>query len=192
MSEENNNNNGDYKPMTDEQRQRMMDFILEHQAKFSVDIDKLNEAHDKAIIRLDRLERIMKMALVAGRRVRSEFRQSQSDIKELREQGYEQDKRITVIIDTNHELQEIARENLAAIREMRNKQQESDSKIQESGTTIQELRELSRENLEAIRELRKNQQESDSKLNRLSDLIEKHVTDKNAHNLNGDGSTKAD
>lgn len=189
MSDDNDNGNG--QPMTNEQRQRMMDFILSQQAQFFADLEAMKEAfateHAQAIHRLDRLERVLKMALVAGRRVRSEFRQSQKEIKELRESGYEQDKRITAIIDTNHELQQLAHENLAAIRELRGKQQESALETQEMKTSIRELRELSRENLEAIRESGKNQQETDSKLDRLSDLIEKHVTDKDAHNRNGDG-----
>lgn len=33
--------------MTDEERQRAMDFIVEQQAKFSIDIEKLNESFRK-------------------------------------------------------------------------------------------------------------------------------------------------
>ena len=54
--------------MTDEERQRAMDFIVEQQAKFSVDIEQLNESYRKAEHRFDRDERILKLMIRAGRR----------------------------------------------------------------------------------------------------------------------------
>lgn len=71
-------------PMTDEERQRAMDFIAEQTAKNSVAIDKLLESHrraenrlaltehrlDRDEYRLDRVERILKLMLRAGRRER--------------------------------------------------------------------------------------------------------------------------
>jgi hypothetical protein len=64
-------------PMTDEERQRAMDFIVAQQAKNSVDIDKLIEAQRRAELRferdefrLDRDERILKLVISAGRRER--------------------------------------------------------------------------------------------------------------------------
>lgn len=63
--------------MTDEERQRAMDFIVAQQAKNSVEIDKLIEAQRKAELRferdefrLDRDERILKLVISAGRRER--------------------------------------------------------------------------------------------------------------------------
>jgi len=56
--------------MTDEERQRAMDFIIEQQAKFSVDIEQLNESYRKAEHRFDRDERILKLMIRAGRRKR--------------------------------------------------------------------------------------------------------------------------
>jgi tellurite resistance protein len=56
--------------MTDEERQRAMDFIVEQQAKNSVEIDRLNELFSKAEHRFDRHERILKMMIRAGRRER--------------------------------------------------------------------------------------------------------------------------
>lgn len=106
MSEENGNTkNGEGQA---DKRQQTIDFILEHQAKFSVDIDRLTN-------NVSQLGRIVKMAVVAGRKVRSEFRESQIEIKEMREVMKEQDKRISAIIDTNLELQDLARQNLQAI-----------------------------------------------------------------------------
>jgi hypothetical protein len=64
-------------PMTDEERQRAMDFIVAQQAKHSVAIDKLIESQRKAELRferdefrLDRDERILKLVISAGRRER--------------------------------------------------------------------------------------------------------------------------
>ncbi|HEY6047143.1 MAG TPA: hypothetical protein VIU65_11110 [Pyrinomonadaceae bacterium] len=56
--------------MTDEERQRAMDFIVEQQAKHSVELDKLIESHRRAEHRLDRDERILKLKILAGRRER--------------------------------------------------------------------------------------------------------------------------
>ncbi len=75
--------------MTDEERQRAMDFIAQQTAKNSVEIDKLIETHrraenrlaltehrlDRDEYRLDRDERILKLMLRAGRRARRDFNQ---------------------------------------------------------------------------------------------------------------------
>jgi hypothetical protein len=55
-------------PMTDQERQRAMDFIVEQQAKFSVN-------HQKSDERLSRLERIVKLMISAGRRTRRHIRE---------------------------------------------------------------------------------------------------------------------
>ena len=64
-------------PMTDEERQRAMDFIVAQQARNSVEIEKLIEAQRKAELRferdefrLNRDERILKLVISAGRRER--------------------------------------------------------------------------------------------------------------------------
>ena len=63
--------------MTDEERNRAIDFIVDQQAKNSVRIERLIEAHEKAEHRLDRdeykldrLERVLKLMIRAGRRER--------------------------------------------------------------------------------------------------------------------------
>ena len=53
--------------MTDEERQRAMDFIVAQQAKFSVNIDKLNESYRKAEGRFNRDERILKLMIRGGK-----------------------------------------------------------------------------------------------------------------------------
>lgn len=82
--------------MTDEERQRQMDFILKQQAQFTVNFQKLEEAQEEehratgerfqaSERRLDRLERIVKLAVRAGLRERRSRR--------------EQDERITALVD---------------------------------------------------------------------------------------------
>ncbi len=68
--------------MTDEERQRQMDFILNQQAQFSVNIQKLEESQlrfEKAQTiadgRIDRLERIAKLMVRAGLRARRQMRE---------------------------------------------------------------------------------------------------------------------
>ncbi len=72
--------------MTDEERQRQMDFILKQQAQFTVDMDRLGASDERAARRLDRLERIVKLAVRAGLRERRSRR--------------EQDERITALVDS--------------------------------------------------------------------------------------------
>ncbi|MDT5122465.1 MAG: hypothetical protein QOC96_1947 [Acidobacteriota bacterium] len=75
--------------VTDEERQRQMDFILNQQAQFVTNMQKLEEADTQANKRIDRLERVLKLALRAGLRERKERREStkeaREDIKEIRE-----------------------------------------------------------------------------------------------------------
>jgi hypothetical protein len=52
--------------MTDEERQRTMDFIVEQQARLSVNQHKGDE-------RISRLERIVKLMISAGRRTRRQI-----------------------------------------------------------------------------------------------------------------------
>ena len=54
--------------MTDEERQRTMDFIVEQQAKLSVNQQKGDQ-------RISRLERIVKLMISAGRRTRRHVRE---------------------------------------------------------------------------------------------------------------------
>ena len=63
--------------MTDEERQRAMDFIVETLGRLSVNdqkhdtrLEKLIESHEKAEHRLDRDEQILKLMIRAGRRER--------------------------------------------------------------------------------------------------------------------------
>ncbi len=54
--------------MTDEERQRQMDFIVNHQAELTVKMDK-------AEVRITRLENVLRLAIRAGLRERKETRE---------------------------------------------------------------------------------------------------------------------
>jgi ribosomal protein L17 len=60
--------------MTDEERQRQMDFIIEQQAQFAADVQRLEASDERAGKRLDRLERVVKLAVRAGLRTRRDVR----------------------------------------------------------------------------------------------------------------------
>jgi predicted PilT family ATPase len=61
--------------MTSEERQRQMDFILEHQVQFAVNMQRLEEADARAGKRIDRLERVLGLAIRANQRGRKETKE---------------------------------------------------------------------------------------------------------------------
>jgi hypothetical protein len=82
--------------MTDEERQRAMDFIVAQQAKNSVEIEKLSESHRNAEGRLDRSERILKLMVRAGARARRDMRERD---KQLHKQDVRWERRFTELSD---------------------------------------------------------------------------------------------
>lgn len=86
-------------PMTDEERQRAMDFIVAQQAKNSVEIDRLNELYSRAEGRFDRDERILKLTIRAGRRARQHLREVDAQMAEIREFQSHSDKKLDALID---------------------------------------------------------------------------------------------
>lgn len=92
--------------MTDEERQRAMDFIVAQQAKNSVEIEKLLESHRRAEHRLgitdhrlDRDERILKLMIKAGRRARQHMREQDQRFAEMREFQAHSDRKLDALID---------------------------------------------------------------------------------------------
>jgi hypothetical protein len=69
-------------PMTDEERQRAMNFIVEQTAKNSVEIEKLLESHRKGEGRLDGTERILGLLVRAGSRARRDFNQRFANVSD--------------------------------------------------------------------------------------------------------------
>jgi hypothetical protein len=86
--------------MTDEERQRQMDFIVEQQAQFTVNMQKLEEADTRAAKRIDRLERVMKLVIRAGLRERKEMRES---LKALIASQAHTDQRLDALINVVNE-----------------------------------------------------------------------------------------
>ncbi|MGI9034420.1 MAG: hypothetical protein ACR2GD_00120 [Pyrinomonadaceae bacterium] len=98
--------------MDDEKLERTMEFILNNQAQFSVDIQKLQESHKEAEKRLHTLERVSlnlyNTTLEQGKLV-AELRESQAELresqketdkrfKEIGEQFRETDERLNIVI----------------------------------------------------------------------------------------------
>ncbi len=61
--------------MSNEELQGKMEFIVNQQAQFSVNIQRLELAHLEAEKRVGRLERVLKLAIRACRRDRIDFRE---------------------------------------------------------------------------------------------------------------------
>lgn len=103
--------------MNDEERQRTMDFILGAQAKFTTDAQELKEADarakeadERAVNRLDRLERVVKLMVRAGRRERRDWRERYTALLDSQMQNEERfatlaesqahtDQRLNALID---------------------------------------------------------------------------------------------
>ncbi len=68
--------------MTDEERRRTMEFILQQQARTDAKLDELAENDRKADRRLTRLENMLKMAIRAGVRERREWRERHNALVE--------------------------------------------------------------------------------------------------------------
>jgi hypothetical protein len=85
--------------MTDEERQRTMDFILRQQAQFAAGMQRLEEADTRASLRLDRLERTL--VLMAR-----QFRRERRDLRE----------RMAALVNAQIKSEEITRQNSEAIR----------------------------------------------------------------------------
>ncbi len=89
--------------MTDEERQRTMDFILSQQAQFAANMQRLEESDERARVeqgrannRIDRVERVLKLAIRAGLRERKDTREK---LNALLESQAHTDKRLDALID---------------------------------------------------------------------------------------------
>src|SRR5438128_594676 len=104
--------------MTDDERQGLMDFILEQQAATSAKLDQLSddhkqllESHRRDSIRFDRDERVLKLMIGAGGRARRDLRETQ----QLARQNSED---IKALIDSQLLTQHIAREQHESIKKL--------------------------------------------------------------------------
>ncbi|MBC7911859.1 MAG: hypothetical protein H7Y30_15235 [Pyrinomonadaceae bacterium] len=91
--------------MTDEERQRQMDFIVNHQAELTVKMDK-------AEVRITRLENVLKLAIRAGLRERKETRE-----------------KINILIDSHVRLAEAQARTEAAVARMADAQAQTDAAL---------------------------------------------------------------
>jgi hypothetical protein len=117
--------------MNEEERERTMNFILEHQANFAAGMDRLEGADARAVRRLDKLERnLVRMAV--------QFRRERKDLRE----------RINALVDaqTRSEDKSVGwQERLARMEEMR------DRNTAASEARLARIEELTARNSEDIR-----------------------------------------
>ena len=96
--------------MTDEERDRAMDFVIESLAGLAandqrqdIQLGNLNHSHDKAERRLDRCERVLKLMVRAGRRERRIRREQEEDyrrsLRELLDSQTHTDSRLDALVD---------------------------------------------------------------------------------------------
>jgi L-lactate utilization protein LutB len=80
-----------------------MDFMLEHQAQFTVNFQKADERFKASESRLDRLERVLMLAIHAGQRERKETREKFNTLAEamskMAEAQTHTDQRLDALID---------------------------------------------------------------------------------------------
>jgi len=92
--------------MTDEERQRAMDFIVEQSAKNAVGMERLIESQHRGELRLDvhdhrmdRYERVLKLMIKAGGRARQTMREQDERWDRLVESQAHTDIRLDALID---------------------------------------------------------------------------------------------
>ncbi len=150
--------------MSDEERQRQLDTLLEQQAALAVKLDLMLEsrqrdeearareeaaqerAHARAVGRIDRLERVAKLMVRAGLRAQRGMR--------------EQDSRISTLVDSQLHTEEIARLNNEAIGKLSESTRQNTAALNEvreiahrNSATVGELAEATRRNSAAIGQL---------------------------------------
>jgi len=125
--------------MTDEERQKQMDFILEHQAKFAVEIEQSNH-------RLARLERIVMLGLRAGVRERRNVRNIEAKIAALTDAQIKNEdiqrrnsEDIRVLINSQMETKEIAWRNSEDIKMLIASQERNTENINALAETVRLL-----------------------------------------------------
>jgi uncharacterized protein YoxC len=84
--------------MDDEKLERTIEFILNNQAQFSVDIQKLQDAHQSAEKRLNQLESAAVGLYNATTDLTKNVNELTNDVKELRAAQKETDERLNAVI----------------------------------------------------------------------------------------------
>ena len=99
--------------MTNEELERGLNFLVEHQAKLTTDVERLTteveqltSGVNKLVSSVAQTNRVLKMAIVQGRRVRSDLRKAESVLVQLVETQREQGDKINILIDSQIRTQE--------------------------------------------------------------------------------------
>jgi septation ring formation regulator EzrA len=126
--------------MTDEERQRTMDFILQQQAQFAAGMQSLEEADARASIRLDRLERTLVLMARQFRRERGDLRERTTALTNAQIKSEEK-------LSHSDERQTQAEENFARSNERLTRVEES---FVRSDARLTRLEDLTERNSKAI------------------------------------------
>lgn len=149
--------------MTDEERQRTMDFILQQQAKFAADTERLKEEDARAHRRIDRLERVLKLAIRAGRRERKEFRE-----------------RYAALVDAQMRNEEIARRNAEKADERATRDEETSRRNSEkSEERFTRLEEAAQRATEAAARANETTDRASEDVSRLARIVEQLARQRN-------------
>jgi len=138
--------------MTDDERQRLMDFILEQQAATTVKLGQLSDDHKQLFdshrrdsIRLDRDERLLKL-MIGGRRARRDLRETQQIARQNSED-------IKALIDSQLLTQHVAREQNESIKRLQETVARNSDDIKRSSETAERNSEAAERANQAIAEL---------------------------------------
>ncbi len=160
--------------MTDEERQRTMDFILQQQAQFAAEMQRLEEADARASKRLDRLERYLRlmgrrfrkgrnelderMTALINAQIRSEDKAAGTEdlLKRLEESHARSDERMTRVEESyarSDERMARVEESHARSNEIMARLEESYARSDERMTRVEESQARSEEGLTRLEEL---------------------------------------
>ena len=104
--------------MTPEERERLMEFILQSQAGSEIRLQRIEESHEKSVKRTDRLERLAKLFVGAGRRERRERRAVDEKVGIIISSHIDLTEQVDRLILVQAHNEEIARKNAEAAIEL--------------------------------------------------------------------------
>jgi hypothetical protein len=144
--------------MTSEERKRLMEFILQSQADSEVRLQRIEEsheridsAHEKALKRIDRLERLAKLFVNAGRRERREQRAV--------------DEKVGILITSHIEVEAQMKEQREQLAQLIAAQAHNEAFTQKNSESIAELK----EHIDRVT----------NNVDRLAETVERFIANKN-------------
>ena len=118
--------------MTPEERERLMEFILQSQAGSEIRLQRIEESHEKSVKRTDRLERLAKLFVGAGRRERRERRAVDEKVGIIISSHIDLTEQVDRLILVQAHNEEISQKNAEAAIELRASLAASQARQEES------------------------------------------------------------